>query len=721
MKNIVFFLIHLFPVFIISQIQDPNWKNLIPNYSFEVVSPNYPMNPGGGVGPTGLPDYYCYDDGGYEWIQLYWEEVYEWTHPLRRNVFCGIGQVPVGTANVLRDFNGSTNARSGLNEGDGTSSEFLVVPLWYGGIKQGKTYFVEVFRKSSAVSPSHLYLSQGQPRQCGYNDLKSPSNGLMLKILDIESSASGWHRTKGYFTLPFDLDWATFGHEDIGGRWDDLRIYEVQENGCRDNWYFDNTVFNYPFEFFQASDKIYVGNGVDPENGVNHIPGDVIVHSGTEVVLQAGNQVIIESMIMEPGSSRLVIENKPCNDNLCPEELTFEDEILCDIPSLQIGTSPNPWGTSVTWSPSTHLDNPNVANPTFTSPGGTGTVQYNVQVTYTCDAGFEFTSSYPVTVQYTDNDDPDATISVINTDWDVYNYSADFSLGDGVTELTITLYFAPGYQETFYVGTDFTGNTFNWELPDAWRWSSCHDDIIFVTARNGCSELEESITLNWLKTQIPFQAPPQLPNVITPDGDGVNDELWITVPSADNYSLLVQNRWGNQIIETFIDIDEEVKDEKLVIFSPSQYQYSDGVYFYKIDYTDLCGNSYEGDMFFHLFNSLNAMVQDDNISGESQIDEFMTNIDNKSIDEGLHTLESNSPKNSSILIYPNPTERLINITSQDSKISNVSIYDFKGNLVYFINSNDNNVSVEVSNLAAGIYWVEVHSEHGVNRHKVSVL
>ena len=718
--NLTFVLL-FFSTWVYCQIQDPNWKNLIPNYSFEVVSSNYPVNLSGGIGPTGEPEYYCHGGAAINdydnWIKGYWNEVYEWTHPLRTNSLCAIWHgVAVGTADVLRDFNGSTYARSGLNRGHGTSGEFLVVPLWHGGIKQGKTYFVEVFRKSSELSPSHLYLSQGQPRQCGNNDLKSLSNGLLVKIMDLESNTQGWHRTKGYVTLPFDFNWAAFGHEDIGGEWDDLRIYEVQKNGCRDNWYFDNTVFNYPFEFFQATDKIYVGNGVDPENGVNHIPGDVIVYAGTEVVLQAGNQVIIENVFEMEEDAILVIENTPCNDNLCPEELSFEDEILCDIPSLQIGTTPNPWGTSVSWSPSTHLDNPNVANPTFTAPSGTGTVNYTVQVTYTCDGGFEYTSSYPVTIQYTDNNNPNATVSATNTNWDVYNFSTDFSLGDGVTELTISVNTAPGYQETFYVGTDFTGNTFSWELPDAWRWSSCHDDEIIVTARNGCLDIEQTLTLDWLKSQIPFQFQ-TLPNVITPNDDGINDVLCFNLPSADFYDLVVTNNWGQVMYSS----SGEINNLELCTWAPAPYSVTEGTYFYILTVSDLCGNSQQANQHFQVVMDNNGLIKSS--SDElNQLEEDFKNSNDSINNEAFSVLtKGGDDEKSTVQVYPNPSNGnfLVYISNLNSAKA-IYILDNLGKQIDTRTNLQKENHFDKRNLNSGVYIVEVVFEDKVVRKKIVI-
>ncbi|GAA0874075.1 hypothetical protein GCM10009118_04830 [Wandonia haliotis] len=489
-----------------SQIIDPTWKNLVPNYSFEVVTEDYPNNPNGGVGPSGDPDYYCYDDGGYEWIGTYWQEVYEWTHPLRKSVFCGWSRPPVGTANVLR--NGavwSTHARSGINRGNGTNGEFLVVPLWHGGLETGKIYFIETFRRGNGTS--NVYFSNGQTRQCGNNkDVESPSGGVLLKSFSA-NSGDNWTRTKHYYSSFFDLDWMTLGVNGDpgdgtgGGDWDDIRIYEVQPNGCRDNWYFDNTVFNYPTEFFQAGNNIYVGKGMDPEDGINHIAGEVRILNGSHAILQAGNQVILgDGFTMEPGGSRLLVENQPCSDGLCPNTISFTDQLICDQPGKLIGDSNvDYWGTSVSWSPADHLDDPTSANPYFTTPAGAGVVDYTVTVNYTCDTGFEYTQSFPVTVQYSNSSDLTASISVTNTDEGTEHFTADFSISEGVTEITINQLGMPFYSETFYRGVDFSGTTFHWEMPDGWLTGSCQDSYFSVEAVNGCSDASQTIQLPWEK------------------------------------------------------------------------------------------------------------------------------------------------------------------------------------------------------------------------------
>lgn len=542
MKQFIIVVILMISLPVYSQIQDPTWKNLVPNYSFEVVETDFPT----------CQDINYYSKKPYSCLQEYWAGVYEWTHPIRSNVLCNVWHsIPIGSANVLRNTEEvwSTHARSGIFRGNGTNGEFLVVPLWYGGFQAGKTYFVEIFRRGGGTS--NVYFSDGQTRQCGKSDLKSPSGtGSMLVKAMEANSGDGWTRTKNYFSSLFNLDWMTLGVNGDpgdgtgGGDWDDIRIYEVQPNGCRDNWYFDNTVFNYPTEFFQAGNNIYVGKGMDPEDGINHIAGEVRILNGSHAILQAGNQVILgDGFIMEPGGSRLLVENQPCSDGLCPNTISFTDQLICDQPGKLIGDSNvDYWGTSVSWSPADHLDDPTSANPYFTTPAGAGVVDYTVTVNYTCDTGFEYTQSFPVTVQYSNSSDLTASISVTNTDEGTEHFTADFSISEGVTEITINQLGMPFYSETFYRGVDFSGTTFHWEMPDGWLTGSCQDSYFSVEAVNGCSDASQTIQLPWEKDYqgiIEFEHqwdPEYAPNCCIIN---IHDGFCFYAEFADSYELAV--------------------------------------------------------------------------------------------------------------------------------------------------------------------------------------
>ena len=74
-----------------------------------------------------------------------------------------------------------------------------------------------------------------------------------------------------------------------------------------------------------------------------------------------------------------------------------------------------------------------------------------------------------------------------------------------------------------------------------------------------------------------------IPNIFTPNGDGINDLLKIlSVDDSEEYSMTIFNRWGNKVFET---IDATVfwdgKDK-------SGSEVSDGVYFFEIIYRDVC-------------------------------------------------------------------------------------------------------------------------------------
>jgi gliding motility-associated-like protein len=74
-----------------------------------------------------------------------------------------------------------------------------------------------------------------------------------------------------------------------------------------------------------------------------------------------------------------------------------------------------------------------------------------------------------------------------------------------------------------------------------------------------------------------------IPNIFTPNGDGINDLLKIlSVDDSEEYSMTIFNRWGNKVFET---IDATVfwdgKDK-------SGSEVSDGVYFFEIIYKDIC-------------------------------------------------------------------------------------------------------------------------------------
>ena len=687
MKKIVPIIIFLFGGIVNAQI----WQNMIPNYSFENHNlSNWNADSGCGNNPP------IWD---YTYIIDYWAVIDEWTHPLRYDPCLSF--VPVATADLYHiSCRPSNDSRSGETWGYTKTREVLVVPTGNyanGGLQSNKHYFIEVFNKSSASEGLYVVGYEKQPEICGYPNNKwmhqTNRNKKHAQVyLNFDATAtipysdsSGWTRYKGYFSPITNKRWLSFGSS---GTWDDLRIYEVQPNGCRDNWYFDNTVFNYPLEFFQAGNNIYVGKGLDPEDGVNHIAGEVKILKGSNVVLQAGNQVIIEEgFSIEAGGSKLRIENKPCNDGFCPEKLSFSDKLLCDEPVMHIGDPNEPlWGVNVTWSPASYLNDPTSPNPLFTPPSGSGSIDYNVSVTYTCDGGFQFTQSHNVTVQYTNSSDPTATISASNINSGTYNFSADFALSDGVTEVTIThVGGIPSYQETFYNGIDFSNGFFSWDMEGAYLSSSCHDSQFLIEAINKCTGASESITLQWNKNYPGNIHLNDLPNIIFPPDVGF---CFQTVDYADHYEFFAFNSHGN----VFFSNQGPITSNDMCIWHGQGAEHLWGTgqtIMYSLKLVNLCGIIREEHGFVYTMDGGRSMIQDD---------------------EELLPDEENSILQTKINLFPNPNNgSFIVHLPQKNNESKLEIYDFIGRLVHSQTISESIVNINLK-LNSGAYTLRWSNE-----------
>jgi gliding motility-associated-like protein len=95
----------------------------------------------------------------------------------------------------------------------------------------------------------------------------------------------------------------------------------------------------------------------------------------------------------------------------------------------------------------------------------------------------------------------------------------------------------------------------------------------------------------------------QIPNVITPNDDEVNDVFSVTINGAKEIQCTIVNRWGKVVHEYVAQIpvnpvtldlwDGKLKDGKAV---------SDGVYFYVIELKDMNNDKHKLNGFFHVFN-----------------------------------------------------------------------------------------------------------------------
>lgn len=121
--------------------------------------------------------------------------------------------------------------------------------------------------------------------------------------------------------------------------------------------------------------------------------------------------------------------------------------------------------------------------------------------------------------------------------------------------------------------TDFISNITDEDVAYAWDIPGQQTVTLTVIDVNGC-ESSYAITVN-------VTAEITIPNVFTPNNDGVNDLFTIEYDIFDGYDIVILNRWGNVV--------HEINDHSGVVLwdgiDLSGVPCIDGVYFYKLNGT----------------------------------------------------------------------------------------------------------------------------------------
>jgi gliding motility-associated-like protein len=109
-------------------------------------------------------------------------------------------------------------------------------------------------------------------------------------------------------------------------------------------------------------------------------------------------------------------------------------------------------------------------------------------------------------------------------------------------------------------------------------------DTVNITVLNDCSSL------------LPLQ---NIPNVFTPNGDGINDVWEFSLGLGNTLkSLTIVNRWGNLIQNSILNTNNYISwDGK----TTSGEACSEGVYFYTLQYTDAKGDTQKKNGYVSLF------------------------------------------------------------------------------------------------------------------------
>lgn len=94
-------------------------------------------------------------------------------------------------------------------------------------------------------------------------------------------------------------------------------------------------------------------------------------------------------------------------------------------------------------------------------------------------------------------------------------------------------------------------------------------------------------------------------------------------------------------------------------------------------------------------------------------DPIITNVYTTLILDNLST--DDEVENTSIKIFPNPTDGILNIISNDS-ISKVELFDAKGRILSVYN--DSQKTINISSYPKGIYILKIHTKKAVSSHKI---
>jgi len=73
-----------------------------------------------------------------------------------------------------------------------------------------------------------------------------------------------------------------------------------------------------------------------------------------------------------------------------------------------------------------------------------------------------------------------------------------------------------------------------------------------------------------------------------------------------------------------------------------------------------------------------------------------------------------------IVLYPNPSNNIINIKIENTNYTTIEIYDITGDLKFNTGTNSKNVKIDVSDYTTGIYLIKVKQDDKIYIEKVIV-
>ncbi len=190
-----------------------------------------------------------------------------------------------------------------------------------------------------------------------------------------------------------------------------------------------------------------------------------------------------------------------------------------------------------------------------------------------------------------------------------------------------------------------------------------------------------------------------LPNIITPDCDGINDFLFFHFNGADEYEFTVANRNG----PTVFSESGTITGSRLYAWNgitSTGAPVADGEYFYRLTLKSSCDDSE-----LIATSSLAVLGAKECMNENSPPTQLVTysnndpmQVDTKGHNNKAFQLNNPSP-NKYIKVYPNPFESQLSIESVGEYITQLTVIDAAGNHIYSQNNiKSNSLSPSISNM-----------------------
>jgi gliding motility-associated-like protein len=145
--------------------------------------------------------------------------------------------------------------------------------------------------------------------------------------------------------------------------------------------------------------------------------------------------------------------------------------------------------------------------------------------------------------------------------------------------------------------------TYNWQPNAGLSCSFCANPKAapsattkYILTKQNCNIItKDSVTITIKKDCNPTF---DIPNVFTPNGDGINDTFNFSIVGASDVCFNIYNRWGNLIQTTTLQQQTTILWDGR---TTSGVECSEGVYFYTLQYTDANGDVHKKNGYVSLF------------------------------------------------------------------------------------------------------------------------